>query len=86
MAATTPVGNEVCVVGAGALGLLAIKNLLEQGLHVTALERNEYVGGTWHMSLDPNQVTALPLTTTNTSKQVVRDVPCVGRIDRLGHC
>ena len=65
-------GNEVCVVGTGVLGLLAIKNLLEQGLQVTAFERNEYLGGTWHASQNPEQVSALALTTANTSRQSVR--------------
>ncbi|CAM1508216.1 Fc.00g050640.m01.CDS01 [Cosmosporella sp. VM-42] len=62
------IGNEVCVVGTGVLGLLAIKNLLEQDLQVTAFERNEYLGGTWHASQNPEQVSALPLTTANTSR------------------
>ncbi|KAM4059016.1 flavin-binding monooxygenase-like domain-containing protein [Hirsutella rhossiliensis] len=63
------VGDRVCVIGAGALGLVAIKNLREQGLKVTAFERNEYFGGLWHVSQDPRQVSALVETVMNTSKE-----------------
>jgi dimethylaniline monooxygenase (N-oxide forming) len=66
------VGRCVCVIGAGALGLVMIKNLLEQGLEVTALECNEYVGGLWHASATPEKVSALAGTRANTSKQTVR--------------
>ena len=65
------VGNHVCVVGAGMLGLLALKNLKEQGLKVTSFERNDYIGGTWHFSMRPDQTSALELTTFNGSKQSV---------------
>ncbi|KAM0330842.1 hypothetical protein ACHAQA_003797 [Verticillium albo-atrum] len=68
-------GNTVCVVGTGVLGLLAIKNLTEQGLDVTAFERNSYVGGNWHATDDPEQVSAMSQTTINTSKQTGVDYP-----------
>ncbi|KAF5650554.1 monooxygenase [Fusarium tjaetaba] len=61
--------SDICVVGAGPLGLLALKNLREQGLNATAFERQEYVGGTWHASNNIEQTTALEDTTANTSKQ-----------------
>ncbi|ETS85679.1 hypothetical protein PFICI_03704 [Pestalotiopsis fici W106-1] len=64
-------GKRVCVIGTGVLGLVAIKNLKEQGLDVTAFERNDEIGGTWNTaSGKPGQVTATELTTSNTSKQV----------------
>jgi dimethylaniline monooxygenase (N-oxide forming) len=63
--------SDVCVVGAGPLGLLALKNLREQGLNAKAFERQEYVGGTWHASHNIKQTTALEYTTANTSKQCV---------------
>ena len=65
-------GPDVCVIGAGPLGLIALKNLREQGLDAKALERNEYIGGTWHASSDAEQTTASEYTTANTSKQCVR--------------
>ncbi|KAH6892317.1 flavin-binding monooxygenase-like-domain-containing protein [Thelonectria olida] len=63
------VGDEVCVIGAGVVGLVATKNLLEQGLKVTTFERHEWLGGTWHVSQDGEQTTALEQTRLNTSKQ-----------------
>ncbi|KAH6607302.1 hypothetical protein Trco_003615 [Trichoderma cornu-damae] len=63
------VGNNVCVIGTGVTGLLAVKNLVEQGLSVRALERNEYLGGNWHHSPDAQQVSALPGTRVNMSKE-----------------
>ena len=67
-----PLGPDVCVIGAGPLGLIALKNLREQGLDAKALERNEYIGGTWHASSNAEQTTASEYTTANTSKQCVR--------------
>lgn len=64
-------GNNVCVVGTGVTGLLAVKNLVEQGLNVRALEQNEYLGGNWHHSTDAQQVSALPGTRVNMSKETV---------------
>ncbi|KAF5677928.1 monooxygenase [Fusarium heterosporum] len=70
-------GSDVCVVGAGPLGLLALKNLREQGLDATAFERQEFIGGTWHASQNPEQTTALPQTKLNTAKQccAITDFP-----------
>lgn len=70
------VGNNVCVVGTGVTGLLAVKNLVEQGLNVRALEQNEYLGGNWHHSLDAQQVSALPETRVNMSKETVSGCHC----------
>jgi cation diffusion facilitator CzcD-associated flavoprotein CzcO len=41
-------GETVCVVGAGASGLVAIKNLREQGFAVDCFERETGVGGAWN--------------------------------------
>lgn len=38
---------RVCVIGAGAAGLCAIKYALSFGCEVTAFEQNEKIGGTW---------------------------------------
>lgn len=69
---TCPVGDRVCVIGAGVLGLVAIKNFKEQGLRVTAFERHERLGGSWDLSQKTDQVTALQMTTANVSKQTVK--------------
>lgn len=71
---TSSVGDHVCVIGAGALGLTAIKNLMEQGLKVTAFERNDRLGGNWDVSGKKDQVTALDWTSANLSKQTVRQI------------
>ena len=59
---------SVAVVGLGAQGLVAVKNLLEQGFRVTGFDRNDYVGGIWHYSAE-HQVTALPTTVVNISRE-----------------
>jgi len=41
-------GETVCVIGAGASGLVAIKNLREQGFKVDCYERETNVGGAWN--------------------------------------
>lgn len=73
MAASTAtgLGKDVCVVGTGVLGLLAIKNLKEQGLQPTALERNDFIAGNWHVS-QRDQTSVVEQTTLNTSTQTVR--------------
>ncbi|CAI7599250.1 unnamed protein product [Penicillium viridicatum] len=39
---------SVAVLGLGALGLVAMKNMLEEGFNVTGFDRNPYVGGLWN--------------------------------------
>ena len=41
-------GETVCVIGAGASGLVAIKNLRERGFTVDCFERETNVGGAWN--------------------------------------
>lgn len=38
----------VAIVGLGALGLVTLKNLREEGFDAVGLDRNDYVGGLWH--------------------------------------
>ena len=57
----TPVydrGKAVCVIGAGASGLAAVKNLLEQGFAVDCYERETGVGGLWNWRQDRSPVYA----------------------------
>ena len=42
--------DAVCVIGAGASGLTAVKNLREQGFAVDCYERETSVGGAWTWS------------------------------------
>ncbi|HEY7174196.1 MAG TPA: NAD(P)-binding domain-containing protein, partial [Micromonosporaceae bacterium] len=41
-------GETVCVVGAGGSGLVAVKNLREQGFSVDCFERETNIGGVWN--------------------------------------
>jgi NADPH-dependent 2,4-dienoyl-CoA reductase/sulfur reductase-like enzyme len=51
-------GRAVCVIGAGASGLTAIKNLREQGFAVDCYERETGVGGAWNWRHDRSPVYA----------------------------
>lgn len=42
----------------GALGLVTVKNLAEEGFAVTGFDRNEFVGGLWHYT-DDDRTSAL---------------------------
>ncbi|GAA4924872.1 flavin-binding monooxygenase-like protein [Stackebrandtia albiflava] len=42
-------GDAVCVIGAGASGLLAVKNLREHGFKVDCYERDTGIGGGWNI-------------------------------------
>lgn len=64
-------GQNVCVIGAGVIGLGATKNLIEEGFQVTTFERHTWVGGNWHATDDEEQTSVLPWTTSQVSKQAV---------------
>ncbi len=51
-------GATVCVIGAGASGLAAIKNLVEQGFDVDCFERETGVAGAWNWRHDRSPVYA----------------------------
>ncbi|MEE6260552.1 flavin-containing monooxygenase [Plantactinospora sonchi] len=51
-------GGTVCVIGAGASGLTAIKNLKEYGFGVDCYERETGVGGAWNWRHDRSPVYA----------------------------
>lgn len=44
--------STVAVIGLGALGLVTLKNLLEEGYNATGFERNGYIGGLWKYTDD----------------------------------
>jgi cation diffusion facilitator CzcD-associated flavoprotein CzcO len=50
--------DAVCVVGAGASGLAATKNLLQHGFEVDCYERETSVGGGWNWRHDRSPVSA----------------------------
>lgn len=43
----------------GVMGLVAVKNLTEEGFDVTGFDRNDYVGGLWHYT-DEDKTSVLP--------------------------
>jgi len=51
-------GRTVCVIGAGASGLTALKNLKEYGFGVDCYERETSVGGAWNWRHDRSPVYA----------------------------
>uniref|UniRef100_A0A914QKG1 Flavin-containing monooxygenase n=1 Tax=Panagrolaimus davidi TaxID=227884 RepID=A0A914QKG1_9BILA len=63
---------KVCVIGAGASGLPAIKSCIENGLEVVCYERTAELGGLWNYR--PNQKeggTVMASTVVNTSKEMM---------------
>jgi dimethylaniline monooxygenase (N-oxide forming) len=67
---------RVAIVGAGPLGLMALKNLREAGFEATAYDRRSYVGGLWKQSTDAT-VSITPNTRFNSSRFVsaITDFP-----------
>ncbi|VDM95130.1 unnamed protein product [Thelazia callipaeda] len=62
---------RVCVIGAGASGLPAIKECRAGGLDVVALERTNDIGGIWNYRPDLNEGgTVMKSTVMNTSKEM----------------
>ncbi|MFC7548394.1 flavin-containing monooxygenase [Plantactinospora sp. GCM10030261] len=51
-------GDTVCVIGAGASGLAAVKNLTEYGFGVDCYERETGIGGIWNWRHDRSPVYA----------------------------
>jgi dimethylaniline monooxygenase (N-oxide forming) len=72
-------GMRVAVIGAGPLGLVATKNLMEEGFEVTAFERAESLGGLWRQTTNTQHTCVLPNTFTNTSKFTVRSLGGINR-------
>ncbi|KAF7558843.1 hypothetical protein G7046_g5305 [Stylonectria norvegica] len=54
-----PQEQRVAVIGLGAMGIVAVKNLLEEGFDVTGFERSAYVGGLWHFTEDEETLSVL---------------------------
>ncbi|KAG9251174.1 flavin monooxygenase-like protein [Emericellopsis atlantica] len=60
-------GNTVAVIGLGAMGIVAVKNLLEEDFDVTGFENSGYVGGLWHYTEDRDTLSVLKDTQVNVS-------------------
>src|SRR5690606_9144463 len=68
-------GENVCVIGAGASGLLAVKNLLELGFTVDCYERETGVGGLWNWRHDRSPVTATTHLISSRATSGIPDFP-----------
>ncbi len=68
--------SRVALVGAGTLGLMALKNLTEDGFDVTSFEKRSYVGGLWNHSND-SSISVTSNTIFNSSRFVssITDFP-----------
>ncbi|KAF1851377.1 FAD/NAD(P)-binding domain-containing protein [Cucurbitaria berberidis CBS 394.84] len=60
--------TTVAVVGLGPAGLVALKNLTEEGFDVIAFDRNSYVGGLWQYT-NKDQTSVMDSTIVNISKE-----------------
>ncbi|KAF2820309.1 dimethylaniline monooxygenase 2 [Ophiobolus disseminans] len=60
--------STAAVIGLGAAGIVALKNLKAEGFDVTGYERNAYIGGLWRYSED-DQTSVLNTTVVNISKE-----------------
>jgi dimethylaniline monooxygenase (N-oxide forming) len=68
--------SHVAVIGAGPLGLMALKNMKEDGFDVTGFETRPYVGGLWKYSED-SALSVAESTIFNSSKyrSAISDFP-----------
>lgn len=60
--------TSVAVVGLGACGLVALKNLREAGFDAVGFDANGYIGGLWEYT-EAHQTSVLKTTVANISKQ-----------------
>ncbi|KAK9366663.1 flavin monooxygenase-like protein [Lipomyces kononenkoae] len=60
--------QSVAVIGAGAIGLATLKNLVEEDFDVTAFDKRQSIGGVWDFSENTNYTSTLPSTISNVSK------------------
>lgn len=68
--------KRVAVIGAGPTGLMAVKNLIEDGFEVTGYDSRPYVGGLWRYSTD-SSISATEGTVFNSSiyRSAISDFP-----------
>lgn len=67
---------HVAIVGAGPLGLMATKNLLESGFKVTCYDGRPYVGGLWNYSDDASlSVTENTIFNSSRYRSAISDYP-----------
>lgn len=69
--------GSVAIIGAGPLGLMALKNLLEAGFDAVGFECRSYVGGLWKYSNDDGLSVTEKTTVFNSSRyrSAISDFP-----------
>ena len=72
----------MAVIGLGPAGLVALKNLLEEGFDAIGFDKNPHVGGLWQYT-EEDKTSVLQSTVVNISKERVRHVRWQGRNMRL---
>ena len=75
--------KRVAVVGVGALGLMALKSLQEDGFDVIGFESRSYIGGLWKHSEDSTLSITAETTIFNTSRfrAAISDFPFAPYVD-----
>ncbi|KAH7394578.1 dimethylaniline monooxygenase 2 [Pyrenochaeta sp. MPI-SDFR-AT-0127] len=61
-------GTTVAVIGLGPAGLVAVKNLAEEGFDVTGFDRHSYIGGLWQYN-EADQTSVMETTVVNISRE-----------------
>ena len=72
-------GEAVCVIGAGASGLIAVKNLRENGFEVDCYERDTVLGGLWNPSNQHSPLYPNTHLVTSRSQTEIPDFPMPDR-------
>lgn len=62
-------GNSI-LIKVGPAGLVALKNLIEEGFDATGFDRNSYVGGLWNYTAE-DRTSVMTTTVVNISKERV---------------
>lgn len=68
-------GEAVCVIGAGASGLIAVKNLRENGFEVDCYERDTVLGGLWNPQNQHSPLYSNTHLVTSRSQTEIPDFP-----------
>lgn len=81
------VHRDCVIVGGGWSGLMACKNLREEGLSAVVLEKRSDIGGVWLYSDDPETTTVMKSTCTTSSSTVTEmsDFPMPDEIGEFPH-
>lgn len=64
-------GKKVCIIGAGASGMVCCKTLQEQGIAFDCYEKGSYLGGLWRYDNDSGASSAYKSLHINSSRQVM---------------